>query len=64
MTLDAAEFICRSLTHVLPSGFHRVLHHGRIASAVRARNVERARDLLATQTSRWRNLSSNFLGAE
>jgi Putative transposase/Transposase zinc-binding domain len=47
MTLDAAEFIRRFLMHVLPSGFHRIRHYGLFASAVRARNVERARALLA-----------------
>jgi len=46
MTLDAAEFIRRFLLHVLPSGFHRIRHYGLFASAVRARNVERARQLL------------------
>jgi hypothetical protein len=48
MTLDAAEFIRRFLMHVLPSGFHRIRHYGLFASAVRAQNVERARQLLAT----------------
>ncbi|MFI4972076.1 MAG: IS91 family transposase [Hyphomicrobiales bacterium] len=47
MTLDAAEFIRRFLLHVLPSGFHRIRHYGLFASAVRAQNVERARQLLA-----------------
>ena len=47
MTLDAAEFIRRYLLHVLPSGFHRIRHYGLFASAVRARNIEGARQLLA-----------------
>ena len=47
MTLDAAEFIRRFLLHVLPSGFHRIRHYGLFAGAVRARNIERARQLLA-----------------
>jgi hypothetical protein len=47
MTLDAAEFIRRFLLHVLPSGFHRIRHYGLIAGAVRADNIERARQLLA-----------------
>ena len=47
MTLDAAEFIRRFLLHVLPSGFHRIRHYGLFASAVRARNIECARQLLA-----------------
>ncbi len=32
---------------MLPSGFHRIRHYGLFASAVRARNIERARQLLA-----------------
>ena len=47
MTLDAAEFIRRFLLHVLPSGFHRIRHYGLFAGTVRARNIERARQLLA-----------------
>ena len=47
MTLDAHEFIRRFLLHVLPSGFHRIRHYGLIAGAVRAQNIERARQLLA-----------------
>ena len=47
MTLDVAEFIRRFLLHVLPSGFHRIRHYGLFASAVRAHNIERARQALA-----------------
>jgi hypothetical protein len=47
MTLEAAEFIRRFLMHVLPSGFHRIRHYGLFASAVRTKNIERARQLLA-----------------
>ena len=47
MTLDAAEFIRRFLLHVLPSGFHRIRHYGLFAGNSRARNIERARQLLA-----------------
>ena len=46
MTLESGEFIRRFLLHVLPSGFHRIRHYGLFASAVRARNGERARQLL------------------
>ncbi|MBV9287511.1 MAG: IS91 family transposase [Hyphomicrobiales bacterium] len=46
MTLAAHEFIRRFLLHVLPSGFHRIRHYGFFAGAVRAANVERARQLL------------------
>ena len=47
MTLDAAEFIRRFLTHVLPSGFHRIRHYSLFAGTARARNIERARQSLA-----------------
>ncbi len=47
MTLDAHEFIRRFLLHVLPSGFHRIRHYGLLAGAMRADNIERARQLLA-----------------
>jgi hypothetical protein len=47
MTLDADEFIRRFLLHVLPSGFHRIRHYGLFAGAVRADNIERARQMLA-----------------
>ena len=47
MTLEAAEFIRRFLLHVLPSGFHRIRHYGLFAGTVRARNIARARQLLA-----------------
>jgi hypothetical protein len=47
MMLDAAEFIRRFLLHVLPTGFHRIRHYGLFAGALRASNVERARQVLA-----------------
>jgi hypothetical protein len=47
MTLDPAEFIRRFLMHVLPRGFHRIRHFGLFASAVRTRNIEHIRALLA-----------------
>ena len=47
MTLDAQEFIRRFLIHVLPSGFHRIRHYGLFASAARAKNIVRIRELLA-----------------
>ena len=50
MTLAAGEFIRRFLLHVLPSGFHRIRHYGLVAGALRARNIERARQLLAAPT--------------
>jgi hypothetical protein len=46
MTLPAEEFIRRFLTHVLPSGFHRIRHYGLFASQRRAANIVRLRELL------------------
>jgi len=47
MTLSPDEFVRRFLLHVLPKGFHRIRHHGLLASAGRKANVARARELLA-----------------
>src|SRR5262245_13107859 len=47
MTLEPDEFIRRFLLHVLPKGFHRIRHYGLLASAGRAANIARARELLA-----------------
>jgi len=47
MALPIAEFIRRFLTHVLPSGFHRIRHYGLFANGNRAENLARARHLLA-----------------
>jgi hypothetical protein len=47
MTLDTHEFIRRFLMHVLPQGFHRIRYYGLLASAVRADNIARAREMLA-----------------
>src|SRR6266851_793641 len=47
MTLPTHEFIRRFLMHVLPKGLHRIRHYGLFASADRAANIERARQLLA-----------------
>jgi hypothetical protein len=46
MTLATPEFIRRFLIHVLPQGFHRIRHYGLFASAGRAENIARARQLL------------------
>jgi hypothetical protein len=46
MTLASDEFIRRFLIHVLPRGFHRIRHYGLFASAGRAENIARARELL------------------
>src|SRR5229473_1275134 len=47
MTLATQEFIRRFLIHVLPAGFHRIRYYGLLASATRADNIARARELLA-----------------
>ena len=47
MTLATDEFIRRFILHVLPSGFHRIRHYGLFTTPVRARNLRRARELLA-----------------
>jgi hypothetical protein len=46
MTLAADEFIRRFLLHILPKGFHRIRHYGLFASASRAANAARLRELL------------------
>jgi hypothetical protein len=46
MTLATDEFIRRFLSHVLPTGFHRIRHYGLFASHKRAENIARARALL------------------
>jgi hypothetical protein len=47
MTLDTSEFIRRFLMHVLPQGFHRIRYYGLLTSQSRAKNIARARELLA-----------------
>ena len=47
MTLATNEFIRRFLMHVLPAGLHRIRYYGVLASGKRAKNVARARELLA-----------------
>jgi hypothetical protein len=46
MALATGEFIRRFLSHVLPTGFHRIRHYGLLASGTRADNIARARELL------------------
>jgi predicted RNA-binding Zn-ribbon protein involved in translation (DUF1610 family) len=50
MTLKTNEFIRRFLTHVLPSGFHRIRHYGLLANSGRRDNLKRARELLMDKT--------------
>jgi len=46
MTLAIGEFIRRFLSHVLPTGFHRIRHYGLFASGKRAETIAKARQLL------------------
>ena len=46
MSLTPAEFIRRFLSHVLPSGFHRIRHYGLLANGYRTANIAKARELL------------------
>ena len=46
MTLATDEFIRRFMLHILPKGFHRIRHYGLFASAGRAANIVRLRELL------------------
>ncbi|SDG43875.1 Putative transposase [Bosea robiniae] len=47
ITLTAHEFIRRFLLHVLPDGFHRILHYGLLASSRRAGTITRIRQTIA-----------------
>jgi hypothetical protein len=47
MTLATHEFIRRFLIHVLPAGFHRIRYYGLLAGTTGAKNIARARQLLA-----------------
>src|SRR3712207_1143913 len=47
MNLRAEEFIRRFLLHVLPRGFHRIRHHGLLASGARSDNLARVSEHLA-----------------
>ena len=49
MRLSTDEFIRRFLIHVLPDGFHRIRHHGLLASTSRKRNIETIRGLLGAE---------------
>ena len=51
MRLSTDEFIRRFLIHVLPNGFHRIRHHGLLASAGRKANIAKVRTLLGAETT-------------
>jgi predicted RNA-binding Zn-ribbon protein involved in translation (DUF1610 family) len=46
MRLATDEFIRRFLSHVLPSGLHRIRHYGLFANVTRKDNLAQARELL------------------
>ena len=52
MSLATGEFIRRFLSHVLPKGFHRIRHYGLLANGNRAKNIAKARQLLAVPVPR------------
>src|SRR6202022_3488836 len=46
MTLEAGEFIRRSLLHVLPEGFQRIRYYGFLANRYREQKLAHCRELL------------------
>ena len=46
MTLDAQEFICRFMLHVLPQGFMRIRHFGFLANRAKKHALPQCRKLL------------------
>lgn len=46
MRLPTDEFIRRFLTHVLPSGFHRIRHAGFLANGIRRERIAMIKRLL------------------
>jgi predicted RNA-binding Zn-ribbon protein involved in translation (DUF1610 family) len=49
MHLSTPEFIRRFLTHVLPSGFHRIRHTGFLANGIRRERIKMIRKLLEVE---------------
>jgi hypothetical protein len=64
MTLTTGEFIRRFLSHVLPTGFHRIRHYGLFASGKRADNIARARELLAVPAAQSEAADTNCAEAD
>jgi len=50
MRLPTDEFIRRFLTHVLPSGFHRIRHAGFLANGIRRDRIAMIRRLLGSES--------------
>ncbi|MCP4756294.1 MAG: hypothetical protein GY866_35980 [Proteobacteria bacterium] len=51
MTLSAHEFIRRFLLHVLPKGYRKIRMYGFLGNSCRAKDVEKARNLIAANHS-------------
>jgi hypothetical protein len=51
MTLDADEFISRSLLHTLPDGFRRIRRYGFLANGGRSDKIALCRQLLAIRNA-------------
>jgi hypothetical protein len=49
MTLDAVDFLCRFLAHVMPKGFMRIRHFGFMANAIRKKSLTKCRKHLAVE---------------
>lgn len=58
MTLDAAEFMRRYLSHVLPDGFMRVRSFGFLANACKAKNIELIRELISPHKKEEKTIKS------
>ena len=46
LTLDAVDFLCRFLNHIMPKGFMRIRHFGLLANSVRKKAIARCREYL------------------
>ena len=64
MTLDAVDFLCRFLTHVMPKGFMRIRHFGFLANSVREKSLARCREHLAVETEADDNTAEEACVAE
>lgn len=49
LTLDAVDFLCRFLMHVMPKGFMRIRHFGILSNAIRKESLVRSREHLAVE---------------
>lgn len=49
LTLDAVDFLCRFLLHVMPRGFMRIRHFGILSNAKRKECLARCREHLAVE---------------